>query len=41
MMRFESALPADMEAAITKWKNYKSAAHQLEENAIVPDKKMR
>jgi hypothetical protein len=24
-------LPADMEAAITKWRNYKSAAHKLEE----------
>jgi hypothetical protein len=30
-----------MEAAITKWKNYKSAAHQLEENALAPEKKMR
>ncbi len=30
MMRFDSALPSDMEAAITKWKNYKSAAHSLE-----------
>ena len=27
MMRFDSPLPADMEAAITKWKNYKAAAH--------------
>lgn len=32
-MSFDSALPADMEAAITKWRNYKSAAHKLEENA--------
>lgn len=30
-MSFDSALPADMEAAITKWRNYKSAAHKLEE----------
>ena len=27
MMRFDSPLPLDMEAAITKWKNYKAAAH--------------
>jgi hypothetical protein len=27
MMRFDSPLPSDMEAAITKWKNYKAAAH--------------
>jgi hypothetical protein len=30
-MSFDSPLPADMEAAITKWRNYKSAAHKLEE----------
>jgi 23S rRNA pseudouridine1911/1915/1917 synthase len=30
-MSFESPLPADMEAVITKWRNYKSAAHKLEE----------
>ncbi|MEY2646550.1 MAG: RluA family pseudouridine synthase [Sediminibacterium sp.] len=30
-MSFDSPLPADMEAVITKWRNYKSAAHKLEE----------
>ncbi|MFN6245402.1 MAG: RNA pseudouridine synthase, partial [Chitinophagaceae bacterium] len=30
-MSFDSPLPADMEATITKWRNYKSAAHKLEE----------
>ena len=28
-MSFESPLPADMEAVITKWRNYKSSAHSL------------
>jgi 23S rRNA pseudouridine1911/1915/1917 synthase len=30
LMRFESELPSDIQAAITKWKYYKSAAHSLE-----------
>ena len=30
-MSFDSPLPSDMEAVITKWRNYKSAAHKLEE----------
>lgn len=42
LMRFESELPSDIQAAITKWKNYKSAAHSLEvEDTKAPDKKMR
>jgi 23S rRNA pseudouridine1911/1915/1917 synthase len=41
LMRFESELPADMQAAITKWKNYKSAAHSLEENARPADVKKK
>ena len=40
-MRFESELPSDIQAAITKWKNYKSAAHKLEEDAKVAEEKKK